>query len=274
MIYDDNKISIEDDTNIAFSEDVAKRYEAYGWHVQEVDWTNGGDRYREDVQALYDAHPKAEAVTDQPSFIRLRTIIAWPAPNAQNTGKAHGSALGADEVAATKKVLGFDPEQTFEVADDVIEHTRGLVERGKAEQAAWQEEFDAWAAQARRRPRTCSTGCRRAPCPAGWADALPTFDADEKGVATREASGDVLNARRPRAARAVGRVRRPGRLQQHHAQGRAALRPARAGRPRCSAGDEYGRRVLHFGIREHAHGRDPQRHRAARRHPGRTAARS
>ena len=110
LIYDANKISIEDDTDIALSEDVAARYEAYGWHVQVVDWTNDGKEYREDVPALYDAIEAAREVTDRPSFIELRTIIAWPAPNAQNTGKAHGSALGDDEVAATKKVLGFDPD--------------------------------------------------------------------------------------------------------------------------------------------------------------------
>jgi len=101
LIYDDNRVSIEGDTQIAFTEDVAKRYEAYGWHVQHVDWTHGGTKYEEDVPALYDAIRKAEAVTDRPSFIVLHTIIAWPAPNAQNTGKAHGSALGSDEVAAT-----------------------------------------------------------------------------------------------------------------------------------------------------------------------------
>ncbi|MDX6242241.1 MAG: transketolase, partial [Kribbellaceae bacterium] len=110
LIYDDNKISIEDDTSIAFSEDVAARYEAYGWHVQRIDWTNGGAGYEEDVQGLYDALVAAKAETSRPSFIQLRTIIAWPAPNKQNTGKAHGSALGAEEVAATKRLLGFDPE--------------------------------------------------------------------------------------------------------------------------------------------------------------------
>ena len=136
LIYDENKISIEDDTDVAFSEDVATRYEAYGWHVQVVDWTNGGARYEEDVPALYEALRAAERVTDQPSIIVLRTIIAWPAPNAQNTGKAHGSALGDDEVAATKKILGFDPEQTFEVPEDVIEHTRKAVERGQGRAGA------------------------------------------------------------------------------------------------------------------------------------------
>ncbi len=110
LIYDDNRISIEGDTDIAFSEDVAKRYEAYGWHVQTVDFTHGGTEYAEDVPAVWKALEKAEKVTDQPSLIVLKTIIAWPAPKAQNTGKAHGSALGDDEVAATKKVLGFDPE--------------------------------------------------------------------------------------------------------------------------------------------------------------------
>ena len=127
---------------IAFTEDVAARYEAYGWHVQTVDWTHGGDGYDEDVQALWDAVQAAKSVTDRPSFINLRTIIAWPAPNAQNTGKAHGSALGADEVAATKEILGFDPEQSFEVASEVLDHTRGLVRRGTDEQRAWQESFE------------------------------------------------------------------------------------------------------------------------------------
>ena len=120
LIYDDNRISIEDNTDIALSEDVAARYEAYGWHVQVVDWTGGGGQYAEDVPALHEALTKAEAVTDQPSLIVLRTIIAWPAPNAQNTGEAHGSALGADEVAATKEILGFDPGLTFEVDPRVL----------------------------------------------------------------------------------------------------------------------------------------------------------
>ncbi|HRK47620.1 MAG TPA: transketolase, partial [Nocardioides sp.] len=115
VIYDHNRISIEDNTDIALGEDVAARYAAYGWHVQDVDWTNGGTEYREDVPALYDAILAARAVTDRPSFIRLHTIIAWPAPNAQNTGKAHGSALGVEEVAATKEVLGFDPALAFDV---------------------------------------------------------------------------------------------------------------------------------------------------------------
>ncbi|HEY1117397.1 MAG TPA: transketolase family protein, partial [Acidimicrobiales bacterium] len=120
VIYDRNRISIEGDTDVAFTEDVAKRYEAYGWHVQVVDWTQGGTTYKEDVHALYDAVRAASEVTDQPSLIVLDTIIAWPAPNAQGTEAAHGSALGAEEVAATKKVLGWDPEQHFQVPEDVL----------------------------------------------------------------------------------------------------------------------------------------------------------
>src|SRR5204863_9895727 len=120
--------------------DVAARYAAYGWHVQHVDF-RADHEYHEDVPALYEALLAAKAETDRPSFINLRTIIGWPAPNKQNTGKAHGSALGADEVAATKKVLGFDPEQTFEVADDVLAHTREVTERGRKAHAEWDGGF-------------------------------------------------------------------------------------------------------------------------------------
>ncbi len=144
VIYDSNQISIEDDTNIAFTEEVAKRYEAYHWHVQTVDWKKTGV-YEEDVQALYDAIEAAKAVTDKPSIIILKTIIGWPSPHKQNTGKIHGSALGADELKAVKEVLGFDPELNFQVAEDVLDHTRKAVERGKAEHAEWQVQFDAWA---------------------------------------------------------------------------------------------------------------------------------
>src|SRR5690554_6133955 len=141
VIYDDNQISIEDDTRIALSEDVPARYTAYGWHVQTVDWRRGpadsGD-YHEDVEALYRALLAAKAETNRPSFIALRTIIAWPAPNKQNTGPAHGSALGADEVAATKRLLGFDPGVDFPVEDEVLAHARGVLDRGEQAHAAWQ----------------------------------------------------------------------------------------------------------------------------------------
>jgi transketolase len=188
LLYDDNRISIEDDTAIAFSEDVGKRYEAYGWHVQRVDWTNDGTGYEENVQALYDAYAAAKAETTRPSFIQLRTIIAWPAPKAQNTGKAHGSALGADEVAATKKVLGFDPEKAFDVAPEVIEYTRRALDRGKTMQQEWARPFEAWAASAGER-KDLFERMQRRELPKGWTDALPSFEADEKGIATRKASG-------------------------------------------------------------------------------------
>ncbi|MGH3445029.1 MAG: transketolase, partial [Nocardioidaceae bacterium] len=191
LIYDNNQISIEDDTHVAFNEDVSARYRAYGWHVQDVDWTNGGKEYVEDVQALYDALHDAARTTDRPSFINLRTIIAWPAPDAQNTGAAHGSALGADEVAATKKVLGRDPERTFDVPADVLEHTRLLVERGKSAQAEWQQGFEDWAKRYRQRNELLDR-MRTRTLPAGWEKALPTFGSDERGIATRKASGEVL----------------------------------------------------------------------------------
>src|SRR5215203_108555 len=137
LVYDDNKISIEDDTNVAFTEDVATRYEAYGWHVQRVD--DG-----EDLAALDAAFAAAKAETGRPSIIVLKTIIGWPAPNKQNTGAAHGSALGDDEVKVTKQVLGLDPEKSFDVAPEVIEHAREVVARGQEAHAEWQKGFDAW----------------------------------------------------------------------------------------------------------------------------------
>jgi len=145
LIYDNNRISIEDDTSIALSEDTAARYAAYGWHVQTVDWFFNGTATTENVKALEDAIRAAHEVTDRPSFIDLRTVIAWPSPGKQNSGSAHGSALGDDEVKGLKEVLGFDPEKTFEVSDEVIKHTRELLERGKRARAEWQQTFDEWA---------------------------------------------------------------------------------------------------------------------------------
>jgi len=144
VFYDSNQISIEDDTNIAFTEDVKARYEAYHWHVQTVDWKKTG-QYVEDVHELFDAIEAAQAVTDKPSLIILKTIIGWPSPKKQNSGKIHGSALGADELAAVKEVLGFDPAESFVVADEVIEHTRKAVDRGAEQRAEWTKSFDAWA---------------------------------------------------------------------------------------------------------------------------------
>jgi transketolase len=249
MIYDDNKISIEDDTNIAFSEDVSERYAAYGWHVQNVDWTNDGKGYSENVQQLWDALQAAREVADRPSFINLRTIIAWPAPNAQNTGGAHGSALGADEVAATKKILGFDPERSFDVSDEVLDHTRLLVERGKVAQAEWQEQFDEWAARYRQRKELFDR-MRTRTLPSGWEKALPSFAADAKGVATRKASGEVLSALAPGLPELWGGSADLAGSNNTTPKGEPSFIPAEHATKEFR-GNVYGR-VLHFGIREHA----------------------
>ncbi len=251
MLYDANKISIEDDTNIAFTEDVAKRYEAYGWHVQTVDWTNDGKGYKENVQELFDAYRRARAETRRPSFIQLRTIIAWPAPTKQNTGKAHGSALGEEEVAATKKILGFDPDKHFDVDDKVIAHTRQAVERGKAAQSAWQERYDAWAAKAGDRLAIFDRMQTRT-LPEGWTGALPTFDADDKGMATRKASGEVLSALAPVLPELWGGSADLAESNNTTPGGEPSFVPPEHS-TKMFPGDWYGR-VLHFGIREHAMG--------------------
>ncbi|MGH3361526.1 MAG: transketolase [Nocardioides sp.] len=251
LIYDDNEISIEGDTDIAFSEDTAKRYEAYGWHVQVIDWTNGGREYVEDVDAVWKALEKAEKVTDRPSLILLRTIIAWPAPNAQNTGKAHGSALGDDEVAATKKILGFDPDRTFELPDEVLTHTRALRERGAAAGAAWDEQYAAWAKRYPKRDELLHRMKGRV-LPDGWTSNLPTYPADEKGLATRKASGEVLTALAPALPELWGGSADLAESNNTTPKGEPSFVPAEFS-TKDFQGDRYGR-VLHFGVREHAMG--------------------
>jgi transketolase len=252
MIYDANRISIEGDTDVAFTEDVGKRYEAYGWHVQTVDWTQDGTTYVEDVPALHRALTKAGEVTDQPSLIVLRTVIAWPAPNAQGTGKSHGSALGDEEVAATKEILGFDPALKFEVPADVLAHTRALVEKGRAEQAAWETDFKHWTTKPsadvdlyeRLQTRTL---------PAGWADDLPTFPADAKGMATRKASGAAINAIAGRVPELWGGSADLAESNNTTIEGAPSFIPKRRSTNQWS-GDPLAGRVLHFGIREHGMG--------------------
>jgi transketolase len=253
LLYDDNNISIEDDTSIALSEDVCARYEAYGWHVQRVEWTGGkdGDRYSEDEAALAQAFDNALAVTDRPSFIALRTIIAWPAPNAQNTGKAHGSALGEDEVAKTKEILGFDPTKTFDVDPEVLAHARGVVERGRAARAEWQETFDSWAAANPDRMALLER-MRRRELPNGWTEALPEFPADEKGMATRKASGKVLSALAPVLPELWGGSADLAESNNTTPDGEPSFLPEDR-QSKAFPGGLYGR-VLHFGIREHAMG--------------------
>jgi transketolase len=247
--YDSNQISIEDDTNIALSENVAQRYEAYGWHVQTVDWKQTGE-YVEDKQALYDAILAAQGVTDKPSLIILKTIIGWPSPKKQNTGKIHGSALGAEELAAVKQVLGFDPEKTFEVADEVIAHTRLAVERGAEAHAAWQKDFDAWAAAHPERKALLDRILSGA-LPDGVDDALPTFEAG-KDLSTRAASGKVLSALGPVIPELWGGSADLAESNNTTIEGVPSFVPTEHSTHEWS-GNPYGR-TLHFGIREHAMG--------------------
>jgi transketolase len=249
VIYDDNHISIEDDTSVALSEDVAARYEAYGWHVQKV---HGA----EDVTAVLAALEAAKAETDRPSFIALRTIIGYPAPHKMNTGKAHGAALGADEVAEVKKALGFDPDQSFVVEDKVLEHTRAALERGKQAHAQWQKEFDAWASANPERAALLDR-MRRRELPAGWDQGLPAWDpADEKnsgGVATRKAFGAVINGIADALPELWGGSADLAESNNTTIEGAVSFGPSSIVTKDWGNSSPYGR-TLHFGIREHAMG--------------------
>ena len=251
VLYDDNLISIEDDTHIAKSEDVAARYEAYGWHVQRLSWRTT-DGYHENVQDLYDAFEAAKAVTDKPSFIALRTIIGWPAPTKQNTGAAHGSALGEEEVAATKKILGFDPAVNFPAEEEAVSRARQVAERGKALHAEWEQGFAAWAAANPEHKALFDRLAVRG-LPAGWAEAIPSFPADEKkGVATRRASGNVLSALAPVLPELWGGSADLAESNLTTMEGEPSFVPVEH-QTKMWPGNPYGR-TLHFGIREHGMG--------------------
>ncbi|WP_119582202.1 transketolase [Streptomyces europaeiscabiei] len=243
LLWDDNHISIEGDTETAVSEDTAKRYEAYGWHVQRVEPKPDGDL---DPAALVEAVEAAKLVTDRPSFIAMRSIIAWPAPNAQNTEAAHGSALGADEVAATKRVLGFDPAKDFEVADEVIAHTRALGERGREARAVWDKQLQEWrdnnAGRAAQFDRI-SAG----ELPGGWESHLPEFETG-KSVATRAASGKVLQALGAVIPELWGGSADLAGSNNTTIDKTSSFLPA--DNPLAEA-NPYGR-TIHFGIREHS----------------------
>ncbi|MFD4292417.1 transketolase [Rhodococcus sp. NPDC058505] len=244
VFYDDNEISIEHDTHIAFGEDVATRYEAYGWHVQRVE---GG----ENVSAMLDAVEAAKAVTDRPSIIVLRTIIGYPAPTKMNTGDAHGAALGAEEVAGVKKALGFDPEKSFDVDPAALAHAREVLDRGAAAHAAWQGEFDAWAAREPER-KALFDRLDAGEFPEGWTDALPTWEPDAKGAATRKASGKVLNALGPILPELWGGSADLAGSNNTTIDGSDSFGPTSISTKDWTA-QPYGR-TLHFGIREHAMG--------------------
>ncbi|CAL9617319.1 transketolase [Streptomyces sp. NPDC059409] len=243
LLWDDNHISIEGDTETAVSEDTCKRYEAYGWHVQRVAPKPDGDL---DPNAIYDAIEEAKKVTDRPSFIAMRSIIAWPAPHAQNTEAAHGSALGDDEVAATKRVLGFDPEKSFEVSDEVITHTRKALDKGQAARAVWEKSFQQWRDN---NPERAAEYDRvaRGELPKGWEEKIPVFEAG-KSLATRAASGKVLQALGAVVPELWGGSADLAGSNNTTIDKTSSFLPA--GNPLPEA-DPYGR-TIHFGIREHA----------------------
>ena len=248
-IYDSNQISIEDDTEIAFTEDVRARYEAYDWHVQVVDWKKTGE-YHEDIHELNAAIDAAKTETTKPSLIILRTIIGWPAPKKQNTGKIHGSALGAEELAAVKTVLGFDPGKTFEVSDEVLAHTRQAIERGAAAHSEWNEAFDAWAAANPER-KVLLDRINAHELPEGFDGAFPAFPAGTD-MSTRAASGKVLNALESVLPELWGGSADLAESNNTTLESSASFVPTEHSTAEWS-GDPYGR-VLHFGIREHAMG--------------------
>jgi len=250
VLYDDNSISIEDDTNIAKSEDVCARYAAYGWHVQRVSWRTA-DGYQEDVQALYEALLTARENNQAPSLISLRTIIGWPAPNKQNTGAAHGSALGAAEVAATKEILGFDPAVSFPAEDRVLAHARAVQDRGRAAHISWDEHFTTWSAAHPEQRRLLDRLVGRE-LPDGWAGVLPSFPPDEKGIATRKASGEVLSALAPVLPELWGGSADLAGSNDTTMKGEPSFIPP-VHQTAMFPGDSFGR-TLHFGIREHAMG--------------------
>lgn len=249
VLYDDNHISIEDDTAVAYSEDVLARYRAYGWHTQSVDWTSGGT-YVEDVNALYMALRAAQAETSKPSIVSLRTIIGWPSPNKQNTGGIHGSKLGSEELRELKALLGFDPDKSFVVEDDVLNHAREMKTRGQQLHAAWQPGFDAWR---ERHPEQAAllTRLEHRELPAGWDEALPQFPAGE-AVATRSASGKVLAALAPVLPELWGGSADLAGSNNTTMAGEQSFLPL-CGSTESWKGHPYGR-TLHFGIREHAMG--------------------
>ena len=248
VLYDANQISIEDDVDIAFSEDVASRYESYGWHVQTVDF-GPADAYTEDVDALTAAISSAKAETSRPSLIVMKTIIGWPSPTKQNTGKIHGSALGADELRALKTELGMNPEATFVVPPHVLEHTRALRERAHRERQSWDEKFDRWGADNPDKKALLDRLLSGSlPDLEGL---LPSFEGADS-MATRAASGQVLNALASALPELWGGSADLADSNLTTIKGRPSFAPERRSTKEWSA-HPYGS-VLHFGIREHAMG--------------------
>ena len=250
VVYDDNRISIEDNTNIAKSEDVSARYEAYGWHVQRLSWRTPGG-YKEDVHALYQALLTAKEHTEAPSFIALGTVIGWPAPNKKDTGAAHGSALGVPEVKATKEILHFDPEVDFPVEDEALSRAREVAERGKQLHAEWEGSFGTWAsANPERKALFDRMATRR--LPDGWTEKLPSFPPDAKGMATRKASGTILTAIGRTMPELWGGSADLAESNLTTMEGEPSFIPTDH-QTAMWPGNPYGR-TMHFGIREHGMG--------------------
>ena len=249
VIYDSNQISIEDDTNIAFTEDIIGRYESYGWHTQTVDWRKTGN-YVEDLEELYNAIQAAKAVSDKPSLIRLRTIIGWPSPKKQNTGKIHGSALGTEELAGLKAALGFDPEKSFDVAPEVISHTRGYAQFAEESRKVWEAAFDVWASENPERKQLLDR-LVAGELPVELESVLPKFPAENE-VSTRAASGKVINAMADVMPELWGGSSDLAESNLTTISGAKSFVPNEWSTHEWN-GDKYGR-VLHFGIREHAMG--------------------
>lgn len=246
MIYDANQITIEGNTKIAFGEDVAARYAAYGWHVQDVDWTAGSTSYGENIEDLYAAILEAQKVTDQPSLIQLHTVIGWPLPNLQGQEKVHGSALGAEEIAELKKLLNF-PDEPFGIEEELVERTRKqLRERGKAARAAWDAKFAAWQqANPEGKALLERVVSRKLPDLE-----LPVFAEGSK--ATRSASAEVLTALAPQLPELWGGSADLAGSNNTTMKGEPSFLPD----SRTTAewpGGPYGR-TLHFGVREHGMG--------------------
>ncbi len=246
VLYDANKISIEDDTDIAFTEDVSARYEAYGWDVHTVDF-GGPESYHEDVDALFRAIEAAKAETSKPSLITVKTVIGWPAPNKQNTGKIHGSALGADEAAAVKSVLGFPSDQSFVVEPEVIEHSRQLRNRSAELRAQWDIRFSQWVSA--NPDRAALLERLRLGALPDLTGVLPTFEGLEK-LATRQASGEVINALAAVLPELWGGSADLAESNLTTIKGAQSFAPSEHSTHEWTA--SYSGRVLHFGIREHA----------------------
>jgi transketolase len=245
MIYDDNRISIEGDTHVAFTEDVSARYRAYGWNVIEVSTKSDGDV---DLPALDAAMIAAGNENAKPTLIRMHSVIAWPAPKARNTAESHGSALGAEEIAATKVLLGLNPEESFAAPAEVIAHVRKVKERGAAMRADWDKNFATWKSANPDRAALLARLVSK-DLPAGWDKELPIF-APGKDVATRKASGDVIAA--------IAKVLPEfwGGSADLAGSNNTVISTAGSFLPASSAmenANPYGR-MIHFGIREHAMG--------------------